>query len=222
LFIPKSKVNLLLDSFSEKKDVVLEYLKSKFEILDKKLANLDTMARTREVDTGDWCLYLARYFLTGSLTNGEMVKAPIIFKEVNIDLMNASLKPREGDMRINEKLIVHLIKQEKKSALLLKEWNEINNINDAIKFLNFNFDFNLEISPTQTEFINEDMPKARARMSGKLIIEDNYIFGFFRPNGGKLKQDLEHIIDIKADVFGDETKVKIFDSEKLILDKDSK
>ena len=222
LFIPKSKVNLLLDSFSEKKDVVLEYLKSKFEILDKKLANLDTMARTREVDTGDWCLYLARYFLTGSLTNGEIVKAPIIFKEVNIDLMNASLKPREGDMRINEKLIVHLIKQEKKSALLLKEWNEINNINDAIKFLNFNFDFNLEISPTQTEFINEDMPKARARMSGKLIIEDNYIFGFFRPNGGKLKQDLEHIIDIKADVFGDETKVKIFDSEKLILDKDSK
>jgi hypothetical protein len=50
-----------------------------------------------------------------------MVKAPIIFKEVNIDLANASLKSKEGDMRINEKLIVHLIKQEKMSALLLKE-----------------------------------------------------------------------------------------------------
>ena len=222
LFIPKSKVNLLLSSFAVNKDIVLEYLKSKFEILDKKLANLDTIARTREVDTGDWCLYLARYFLIGSLKNGEMVKAPIIFKEVNIDLTNASLKDKEGDMRINEKLIVHLIKQEKKSALLLKEWNEINNIKDAINYLNLHFDFNLFISPEQGEFINEDMPKARSRIAGKLIIEDQYIFGFFRPNGGKLKQDLEHIIDIKADVFGDDTKVKIFNPEKLILDKESK
>ncbi len=222
LFIPKSKVNLLLNSFTFNKDIVLDYLKSKFEILDKKLANLDTMAKTREVDTGDWCLYLARYFLTGSLTNGEMIKAPIIFKEVNIDLLDASLKDKEGDMRINEKLIVHLIKQEKKSALLLKEWNEINNIDDAINYLNLHFDFNLFIPSGQNEFVNEDMPKARSRMLGKLMIEDQYIFGFFRPNGGKLKQDLEHIIDIKADVFGDETKVKIFDPEKLILDKDSK
>jgi hypothetical protein len=65
------------------------------------------------------------------------------------------------------------------------------------------------------------MPKARARLEGRLLVEDNYIFGFFRPNGGKLKQDLEHIINIQADVFGDETKTAIYDPEDLILDRSS-
>ena len=87
--------------------------------------------------------------------------------------------------------------------------------------LNIQFWFNLKIPNVQTDFINEDMPKTRIRLGKELIIEDTYIFGFFKPNGGKLKQDLEHIINIKADVFGDENKVKILDSRKLILDEDS-
>jgi hypothetical protein len=43
----------LKDSFSKNKPVIIEYLKSKFEAIDKKLTNLDNMARTREVDTGE-------------------------------------------------------------------------------------------------------------------------------------------------------------------------
>ncbi|MGL5204670.1 MAG: hypothetical protein ACRC63_00300, partial [Metamycoplasmataceae bacterium] len=62
IFLPKTKVNLLLSSFSKNKLTIFEYLKSKFEVLDKKLANLDTMAMAREADSGEWCLYLARYF----------------------------------------------------------------------------------------------------------------------------------------------------------------
>ena len=221
IFIPKSKANLLSSSFSKNKEVILEYLKMKFELLDKKLVNLDTIARTREADTGEWCLYLARYFLVGSLSNGEMIKAPILYKKVGINLSDASLKSKESNLQINEKLIVHLIKQEKTSALLLKEWNEIKNIDNAIKFINLNFNFNLSLPKNKTDFINEDMPKLKTRMDGKLVIEDTYIFGFFKPNGGKLKQDLEHIINIKADVFGDDDKVEILDSKKLILDENS-
>ncbi|MGL5592128.1 MAG: hypothetical protein ACRDCJ_02085, partial [Metamycoplasmataceae bacterium] len=56
IFLPKNKVNLLLSSFSTHKDMIFEYLKSKFESLDKKLANLDTMATAREADSGEWCL----------------------------------------------------------------------------------------------------------------------------------------------------------------------
>lgn len=222
IFLPKSKVNLLLSSFSQNKIKIIEYLKSKFEILDKKLANLDTMATAREADSGEWCLYLARYFLTGPLSSGEVIKAPIIFKEVSIDLSSASLKGRESDMRINEKLIVHLIKQEKKNANLLKQWNEITNIVDAVNFLNEKFEFNLEIPEKETEFINEDMPDVKKRTSRKLILENTFILGFFRPHGGKLKQDLEHIIDMGVDVFNDEKAVEILNSEELILSKNSK
>ncbi|MGL5732533.1 MAG: AAA domain-containing protein, partial [Metamycoplasmataceae bacterium] len=221
IFLPKSKVNLLLSSFAKHKVMVFEYLKSKFEVLDKKLANLDTMATTREADSGEWCLYLARYFLTGHLSNGEIIKAPIIFKEVNIDLSTATLKSKEADMAINEKLIVYLIKQEKKNAKLLKIWNEINNINDAIKFLNENFSFDLKLPNENLEFINEDMPDVHKRLNKKLVIEDAFILGFFQPNGGKLKQDLEYIIETGVDVFNDEKVIEILNSEELVLKENS-
>ncbi|MGL5204775.1 MAG: AAA domain-containing protein, partial [Metamycoplasmataceae bacterium] len=190
--------------------------------MDKKLANLDTMAMAREADSGEWCLYLARYFLTGHLSNGEIIKAPIIFKEVNIDLSNATLKSKEANMRINEKLIVYLIKQEKKNARLLKIWNEINNINEAIAFLNENFSFDLTLPNDKTEFINEDMPDVHKRLSKKLIIEDNFILGFFQPNGGKLKQDLEYIIETGVDVFNDEKVIEILNPEELVLNENNK
>ncbi|MGL5617999.1 MAG: AAA domain-containing protein [Metamycoplasmataceae bacterium] len=217
IFLPKSKINLLLSSFSNYKVIIFEYLKSKFEVLDKKLANLDTMATAREADSGEWCLYLARYFLTGHLSNGEIIKSPIIFKEVNIDLVTATLKNKEADMEINEKLIVYLIKQEKKSAKLLKIWNEINNIDDAIKFLNENFSFDLKLPNEKMEFINEDMPDVHKRFTKKLVIEDSFILGFFQPNGGKLKQDLEYIIETGVDVFNDEKVIEILNSEEMVF-----
>ncbi|MGL6125208.1 MAG: AAA domain-containing protein [Metamycoplasmataceae bacterium] len=221
IFLPKSKVNLLLSSFSKNKKTIVEYLRSKFEIVDKKLANLDTMSTAREADSGEWCLYLARYFLTGCLSNGEVIKAPIMFKQVNIDLSNASLKSRESEMLINEKLIVYLIKQEKKNASLLKQWNEITNITDAVNFLNENFSFDLKIPENETEFLNEDMPDVQKRTSKKLILENTFILGFFQPHGGKLKQDLEYIIDTGVDVFNDEKVIEILNSEELVLSKDS-
>ncbi|MDK2819836.1 MAG: DUF4011 domain-containing protein, partial [Mycoplasmataceae bacterium] len=222
IFVPKAKLNLLESSFAKYKVNILEYLKTKFEKLDKKLSNLDNMARVREVDAGDWCLYLARYFLVGPLSNNEIVKSPIFFKEVNINLSDASIKSKESELHINEKLIVYLIKQEKKSATLLKTWNEITNINDVINFLNTNFDFDLSLPNSQLDFINEDMPKTKSRSNGKLKIEDTYIFGFFQPKGGKLKQDLEYIIDIEADVFGDKDKTQILNPKEVILDENSK
>ncbi|MGL5590946.1 MAG: AAA domain-containing protein [Metamycoplasmataceae bacterium] len=217
IFLPKNKVNLLISSFSTHKDMIFEYIKSKFELLDKKLANLDTMATAREADSGEWCLHLARYFLTGHLSNGEIIKAPIIFKEVHIDLSNATLKSKEADMAINEKLMVYLIKQEKKNAKLLKIWNEINNINDAIEFLNENFSFDLKLPSESMEFINEDMTEVHTRLAKKLVIEDTFILGFFQPNGGKLKQDLEYIIDTGVDVFNDEKVIEILNSEELVF-----
>ncbi|MGL5205666.1 MAG: AAA domain-containing protein, partial [Metamycoplasmataceae bacterium] len=217
IFLPKNKVNLLLSSFSNHKDMIFEYLKSKFEALDKKLANLDTMATAREADSGEWCLYLTRYFLTGHLSNGEIIKAPIIFKQVNIDLATATLKSKESEMVINEKLIVYLIKQEKKNAKLLKIWNEINNINDAIEFLNENFSFNLKLPNEQGEFLNEDMTDVHARLDKKLVLEDAFILGFFQPNGGKLKQDLEYIIETGTDVFNDEKVINILNSEEMVF-----
>lgn len=222
IFIPKSKINLLTSSFSKNKSSIFEYIKLKFEMLDKKLINLDNLAINREADTGEWCLYLGRYFLVGSLTNKEVVKAPIFFKEVHINLTDASLSGSDENLHINEKLIVHLIKQEKKSATLLKEWNEIIDIKSAIDFLNLHFEFNLKIPNDKIDFINEDVPKIKTLYSKKIVLEDSYIFGFFQPKGGRLKQDLEHIINIGADVFGDKRKTEIFDSHEVILSPKSK
>ncbi len=221
IFVPKIKVNKLSSSFSKNIEDIINYIKLKFELLDKKLVNLDNLARNREADNGEWCLYLGRYFLVGSLSNKETIKSPLFFKEVHINLTDASLKSSEETLNINEKLIVHLIKQEKKNALILKEWNEIKDIHSAILFLNTNFNFNLEMPKKKTDFINEDVPTTKARYNGKLFLEDTCILGFFQPRGGKLKQDLEHIINIGADVFSDKRKTEILNPHEMVLDQRS-
>ncbi|MGL4343314.1 MAG: AAA domain-containing protein [Metamycoplasmataceae bacterium] len=220
LFLPKIKINSLIRNFAANQKNAITYLNEKYSKIDIRMEKINNLAKAKEFDSGEWFFYLCRYFLVGSLPNSkEIIKAPLFFQPVFYNNKKKELEIKENEeWKINEKLIVHLIKSENKKTKLLAKWNEIENINEALIFLNKEFDLKLNIENKIIDFINEDVIEIKNRLKNNLIIEDSFILGLIIPSGGKLKQDLSNIIELDVDIFDDFAKKEDILVEELLLD----
>ncbi|MGL5438177.1 MAG: AAA domain-containing protein [Metamycoplasmataceae bacterium] len=202
-FLPTMRKNRILKDFKTHKSDTINYLQKKYASTSLQLKNIDGIALSKEKDSGEWFFYLGRYFLKGIIgPTKEVINAPLLFVPVTYDIENEKLEVKEENIIINEKIITHLIKSYNKKSKIFQKWIEIDNIDDIILFLKQEFDLEIYKPNKIFDFSNADVDLVKKEYP-KIVIEDSFILGLVVPSGGKLKQDLNYIIENKIDVFGD-------------------
>ncbi|WP_391591522.1 DNA2/NAM7-like helicase [[Mycoplasma] cavipharyngis] len=178
---------------------VINSIKKTSQDLEKKFKSLNKKAQEIEKDRGTWNLYLARYFLKGITPyKKEAINAPLILYQVEIVFVGRTIviKKINENNDLNEKLIVFLQKDseiQNKSISDFKVYNTINDIKKQIEEVTLKE--SLEIDPnSDLAFIRESTTDIERKYQ-KLVIEDRFCLGIFDPSGGKLKSDLQQILD---------------------------
>lgn len=212
IYVPLTKMKNLEEKFSvsTRKDVI-EYAVSYLENIKLKLLSLNRKSLEIQKDRGSWNLYLVRYFLKGPTPyKKQIINAPLIMYQVELEIKNNYLiiKKINDTNDFNEKIIVFLQRdfgKHKKSISDYYSFNDIKSIQSQIIDV---LEKNIEISnKNNLNFFNQTS-KVIEKNYDNLIIEDGVCLGIFDPSGGKLKSDLEKIIE------SDEAK-NIFDKPLL-------
>ncbi|MGL5520217.1 MAG: AAA domain-containing protein [Metamycoplasmataceae bacterium] len=203
LFLSTMRKNRILKDFKTHKSDTITYLQKKYASTSLQLKNIDGIALSKEKDSGEWFFYLSRYFLKGVIEpTKEIINAPLLFVPVTYDMEHEKLELRDESIIINEKIITHLIKSYNKKSKIFQKWIDIDNIEDIILFLKKEFNIEVHKPSKIVDFSNADVELVKKEYP-KLLIEDSFILGLVVPSGGRLKQDLNYIIENKIDVFGD-------------------
>ncbi|MGL5521842.1 MAG: AAA domain-containing protein [Metamycoplasmataceae bacterium] len=203
IFLSTMRKNRILKDFKTHKSDTINYLQKKYASTSVQLKNIDGIAQSKEKDSGEWFFYLGRYFLKGVIgPTKEVINAPLLFVPVTYDIENEKLELREDNIVINEKIITHLIKSYNKKSKIFQKWIDIDNIDDIISFLKQEFNLETQRPNKIVDFSNTDVDLVKKEYP-KTVIEDSFILGLVVPSGGRLKQDLNYIIENKIDVFGD-------------------
>ncbi|MGL4183538.1 MAG: AAA domain-containing protein [Metamycoplasmataceae bacterium] len=202
-FLPTMRKNRILKDFKNNKSDTITYLQKKYADTSLQLKNVNDIALSKEKDSGEWFFYLGRYFLKGVIgPTKEVINAPLLFVPVVYNIENEKLEIKEENFVINEKIITHLIKSYNKKSKIFQKWIDIDNVDDIILFLKKEFDIEIYKPNKIIDFSNSDVELVRKEYP-KLVIEDSFVLGLVIPSGGRLKQDLNYIIENKIDVFGD-------------------
>lgn len=165
----------------------------------EKLYSLQKNATTFFNDSGNWPLYIARFFLSCTTPKGKKVFAPLLMKKVKIEknLNNYAIYLMDNEYVINEKILI----------FIEREWDV--NLSDLFDLDDENLildDYLLKIQKVLDIKINliSEMDNEDNNLSlneDSIVVIDSFIIGLYEPSGGKLKSDLKHIIERNIDPF---------------------
>ena len=169
-----------------------------------KLSNIIKMKKNANniySDSGSWNLYICKYFIVGKIPKSEdIIFSPIILQRVKIEIKNNILmiyKFSEEKNIINEKIILFL-KRSVNNNINIKDFiNDNLNINDHKNILEMILNKNIEIN----ENIKVSKENINDLLSSELKIVNAMMLGIYEPLGGKIKEDLEEILNLNIDPF---------------------
>ncbi len=200
IYIPATKIKLLNQDFKNNKESCVEKAIDYIENLKQNILYVERKAKEIKNDKGTWNLFFTRYFLVGKTqTKKTTIKAPILFFNVELQFIKEESKIIIGKaddfLVLNEKLIIYLLRDSNKENKLLTDFGTIDSINDFKEKVNRIIGINLEYgSKNDMSFLNKKSKEIQEQYDS-LLIEDGTSFGIYEPMGGKLKQDLEVIIN---------------------------
>lgn len=210
------------DKYKEKifntKKILLEnpetFLKTKEELTEKLTEKIQksntrwTQFRRKVLDINIqenvWPLHVATFFISIKTLKRE-IYAPLILKEVNIEIKNSKIIISSDDepWKINEKLLF-IIKENGFSIdekINFDELNAFDVINKIKQQINLNFDERI-ISENFKNFKKEDIKQ-------KVLLEHpGVVLGMFKPTGGNIRKtmieiiendEIEEILDVEPD-----------------------
>ncbi|MDE6429310.1 MAG: DUF4011 domain-containing protein, partial [Malacoplasma sp.] len=199
IYFSNTKKDILEKNFNnENKKNAIDFAINYLENMKLKLISLQRKAKEIEKDKGSWNLYLARYFLKGLTYNKKQaINAPLVLYKIEIVDNNYEITIKKVDYTndLNEKLIVFLQRDSGQQKRPLSDFYTFSSINDNIKQIEDITDKKIELIQTNDfSFLNETS-KMVENSYQELVIEDRVCLGIFEPSGGKLKDDLEKILE---------------------------
>lgn len=201
IHVPETKLKLLREDFKAYKDMCLEIAIDFISNIKQNISYVEKKAREIKNDKGSWNLYFTRYFLTGKTPNKRAaIKAPILFYNVELSVLKEQSKivitKVEDSLTLNEKLVIYLLRDVNKENKLLSEFNNIKSVDDFKEKVENIIGLNLYTGrKTDLSFLNKKTKEIASSYENQLVIEDGLTFGIYEPIGGKLKQDLESLIN---------------------------
>lgn len=205
--LPKTKKDLLKKDFSQQnKEEAIKYILSYLENIKIKLMQVQRKAKEIEKDKGTWNLYLSRYFLKGVTPHKkQIINAPLVMYSVELINENGKLiiSKLNEENELNEKLIVFLQRDIGKQKQTIVDFKITSNVAKIKKELENVIENDILISSRgEMNFISETANEI-AENYNDLYIEDRMCLGIFEPSGGKLKEDLEVILNAEShlDIF---------------------
>lgn len=206
-----TKVKQLQNSFESTKKAIIKDIKSKYGDQKRQLLKINQHAKNILDDTGLWSLFLAHYFLMGSIKTKDqagktIINAPLLFYPVEIVQINRKLvlKKREDKFILNEKLF-NFIKKSFSPDWELAEILAIKDVNQIIEIIKTTLELPITINEEITNFV-EVNPNMFEQQNG-LIINNSSILGIYEPSGGRLKADLEILVANNIDPFAKDNKI---------------
>ncbi len=182
-----------LISFIQNEESVLKFDGNQ-EIV--KLYSLHKLATNVLKETGNWPLYLSRYFFQTKLSNGKTIFAPILLKRLKIDknFDTYSMYLADDEFIVNEKLL----------TFIEREWNvnldELFCLDEKEVSIDQYLDKLQVILNRKIHIIAADEDTSIFAENDFFIV-DTFIAGVYEPGGGKLKDDLLKIINEGVDPF---------------------
>ncbi|WP_027124099.1 AAA domain-containing protein [Mycoplasmoides pirum] len=203
----KSDIENLSIDFYKYKEVIVSKVKSLLNKSVDFLMKVKQEAKSIWKDRGTHNLYLTRYFLVGVIDkySEKPIRAPLIM--FNVDLTESKInqtlifKKRNINPILNEKLIHFLIKEHKLKYSLIDEFKNIKDVKILIEKINKIFSMNINLN-CEWNINFKDLRKKDVEnlyKDKKLLLEDGVSFGIYEPSGGKLKENLEELIERKED-----------------------
>ena len=237
-FIANKKIKMdktfLLSLMSKQswREYLHKYCLDYFANVKKRYNFLLNKAREIQRDKGTWNLFVAKYFLKGlSPVKRKPFKAPLLLFMVDIVVKKDRIviQKIEKNYYFNEKIHFFLSRESNADANVVSELKKLNNIEDDISYLEKIINAKIEvIEDNENDFYHENFSDV-ASLKEQVIIEPNLCIGIFEPSGGKLKEELEYIInsneykqvfDSKPSVSYEQIKVQELTDDPIIqLDK---
>lgn len=195
--LTSTKFNSLIKNFDETKPVIIDYCLSYLNNIKNKFLSLNRKAKEIKKDKGSWNLFLCKYFLKG-LTPKERstINAPLILFPVEVVEKNnlIYINKINDSIELNEKLIVFLQRDSKKQSKNISEYTNVKNLSDLKIELDEIVNTNIPvINNNENDFLQETKDSISNKYK-ELIIEPQMCLGIFEPNGGKLKEELSHLL----------------------------
>lgn len=204
--ISKALKNKLMQDFSSFKDELISYVLNYLENIKSKLLQIQRKAKDILKDKGTWNLYLTRYFLKGVTPyRKQVINSPLVLYPVEITSENGKLiltKTNEEN-EMNEKLIVFLQRDIGKQKKTISDFKTTNNVSNIKRSLEEIIESEIQVSNKgKMDFVAETSNDI-ANTYNDLYIEDRICLGIYEPSGGKLKEDLEVILNAEShlDIF---------------------
>lgn len=210
--LSEAKKNALKNDFSANKESACNYVLTFLKNMKNKLLEINTKAKQILKDKGTWNLYLTRYFLKGTTPyRKQIINAPIILYSVEIISENNKLVlvKKEEENELNEKLIVFLQRDIGKQKKTISDFENSPNVADHKKMLENVLERDILISSKGEMNFPLESSTEIGQSYNELYIEDRVCLGIYEPCGGKLKEDLEIILNSK-------THLEIFNQNPLI------
>lgn len=205
--LPKYKRENLKNNFNESnKEDAIKYILNYLDNIKIKLLQIQRKAKEIQKDKGTWNLYLARYFLKGVTPyKKQVINAPLVLYSVEINTENNKtiLTKLDEKNEINEKLIVFLQRDIGKQKKTIVDFEVTSNVAKIKKELENLIENDILISSDgEMNFASETSSEIGEKYP-ELYIEDRMCLGIFEPSGGKLKEDLEVILNAEShlDIF---------------------
>jgi superfamily I DNA and/or RNA helicase len=181
----------------------------KLNIQSKKLGRIHSLAQTAESETGEKSTFLAWPFVEGKLINGQMLRCPLIFFPLNLQMENNNwlLKRSKQDLPFFNKsfLLVYERAYGKKFSKETFDFPIDDFPKDPVGFLNSLYEFvkeELQINFTSALYEKKilNFPESLKSLDenlfklGELKLKPYAILGLFSQKTGFLIQDYEQLI----------------------------
>ena len=199
IYLAKSLIDVLKSDFEEFKEKAIDKAIDYVEKISDKFRYLNRTSREIFNDRGSWNLFITRYFLSGkSLLNRKRINAPLLFYPVELEIHKGKVKTivkRDDTPVLNEKLIAFLLKEQGKEYKYLSQFKSVKNVNELIEKITSVIDIKI-IKGTKNDlsFYNFDVLSFSSD-DNNLFLNDGLSLGIYEPTGGKLKEDLEHLVN---------------------------
>lgn len=226
IHIPATRLKLLKSNFISHKKECLEIASDFATDLVQRISYVERKAKEIKNDKGSWNLYITRYFFVGQTNNKKSaIKAPIIFYPVEIvinkEKTQITISKLENETILNEKLIIYLLRDSNKENKLLGNFEPKSKIEEIVQEFENNLDIKIKKMDSNLSF-NSKRSKEVLESYETICWEDGITFGIYEPMGGKLKQDLEYIINTNQanDVFNTKNLIpnEVLENEELSTD----
>ena len=223
LFATKKLLLEKEETFLETKEELIEKIKEKIQKTSSRWKQFRRKIIDINIQENIWPLHIATCFISMN-TNRRPIYAPLLLKEINIEVNGPKIKIKSiNSWKLNKKIIFLL----NECDFQFNESMNLDNLtfNECLEKIKNELNIKIDLNIFENKFLNQNINM----IENKIIeIKSGVVMGIYRPSGGNLRktmmkiidnEEIDDIIDIEPDKSIYRNKITNFlekESEKLL------